>query len=114
MSKLDGTRRQRKCFSHYESMINGRKSPKYDCIVLVLTLLVTIKEMKVIISNLLGEVSLLSPAAGEIWVLGCVVTISLDNDVLAGDSSSTSCPVPGVRLWFVGTMGRSLGRGQSS
>ena len=53
MSKLDGTRRQRKCFSHYESMINGRKSPKYDCIVLVLTLLmvmlVTIKEMKVVI-----------------------------------------------------------------
>ena len=33
MSKLSigGTRRQRKCFSHYESMINGRKSPKYDC-----------------------------------------------------------------------------------
>ena len=51
-----------------------------------------------------------------VWVLdlGCVVTISLDNDVLAGDSSSTRCPVPGVRLWFVGTMGRSLGRGQSS
>ena len=23
-------------------------------------------------------------------------------------------PVPGERLWFVGTMGRSLGRGQSS
>ena len=51
MSKLSigGTRRQRKCFSHYESMINGRKSPKYDCIVLVLTLLVTIKEIKVVI-----------------------------------------------------------------
>ena len=32
MSKLDGTRRQRKCFSHYESKINGRKSPKYDCV----------------------------------------------------------------------------------
>ena len=31
MSKLDGKRRQRKCFSHYESMINGSKSPKHDC-----------------------------------------------------------------------------------
>ena len=39
------------------------------------------------------------------------MTISLDNDVLAGDSSHQ---VPGVRLWFVGTMVRSLGRGQSS
>ena len=29
-------------------------------------------------------------------------------------AAATSCPVPGVRLWFVGTMGRSLGRGQSS
>ena len=60
MSKLDGTRRQRKCFSHYESMINGRKSPKYDCVesftilfwcglTQVMVMLVTIKEVKVVI-----------------------------------------------------------------
>ena len=60
MSKLDGTRRQRKCFSHYESKINGRKSPKYDCVesftilfwcglTQLMVMLVTIKEVKVVI-----------------------------------------------------------------